>query len=182
MSSPPLAIQVVLILLAVTAAIIDAVKRRIPNWLTLPGVVLGIALNSFLFGTTGLWSSLEGLGLAMLIYFPLFAVRGMGAGDVKLMAAVGALVGPANWFGILVVTSIFGAAAALISIVARGRFRRTFQNIWLILVSLRMRRAPYADNPELDVGSERAVRLPHGIVVGCGVVGFLVTAAAWAPH
>src|SRR5204863_8728125 len=113
------------------------------------GLVLGIALNAFLYETAGLWISLKGLGLAMLIYFPLYLLRGMGAGDVKLMAAIGALAGPSNWFGILVLTSVFGAVAALVAIALKGRFRQTMWNIWTILTSLTLRQAPYQTNPEL---------------------------------
>src|SRR5258706_4003267 len=95
--------------------------RRVPNWLTLSGVLLGIGLNAFLFETPGLWASFRGLGLAFLIYFPLYLLRGMGAGDVKLMAAVGAIVGPANWLGILVLTSLMSGVAALVLVTAQGR-------------------------------------------------------------
>src|SRR5579871_918007 len=102
MSNPPLILRAVLLLLVILAAIWDIRFRRVPNWLTLTGVLIGVGLNSFLYESAGLWASLEGLGLALLIYFPLFLLRGMGAGDAKLMAAVGALAGPMNWLGILV--------------------------------------------------------------------------------
>src|SRR5262245_50336635 len=131
MTLPPLAIQVLLILVVVTAAMIDVRSRRIPNWLTLSGAILGVALNSFLFavdglfGVSGLMYSLEGLGLAFGIYFVLYLLRGMGAGDVKLMAAVGAGAGPWNWLGILVVTSAGGLVAGLTLVLAKGRFRQT---------------------------------------------------------
>jgi len=182
LSYPPPAIQAVLALLTVLGAIFDARQRRVPNWLTLPGVVLGLALNTFLFETAGLWLSLKGLGLAMAVYLPLYLLRGMGAGDVKLMAAIGALVGPANWFGILVLTSLFGAVAALGAIAIKGRFRQTMWNVWMILVSIRLRQAPYQANPDLDISSDRAVRLPHAISICLGTFAFLVAAKIWAPH
>ena len=104
----------------------------------------------------------------------------MGAGDVKLMAAVGAIVGPANWLGILVLTSLFGGVAAIILVAAKGRFRKTFENIWLILLSIRYGHAPYQDNPQLDVASDQAIRLPHAVIIACGTLGFLAAAAIWA--
>lgn len=182
MTCPPVVVQILLALVVVTAALFDFRLRRVPNWLTLAGLLLGIGLNAFLFETSGLWMSLKGLGLAFLIYFPLYLVRGMGAGDVKLMAAVGAIVGPANWLGILVLTSALGGIAALALVAAKGRFRRTFQNIWLILLSLRHGQAPYQNNPQLDVRSEQGFRLPHAVVIAFGALGFLVAAALWAPR
>ena len=107
---PPI-VQLLVALLVIPAAMFDFRSRRIPNWLTLTGLVLGIGLNSFLYETSGLLMALKGMGLALLIYFPLWLVRGMGAGDVKLMAMIGAIVGPANWLGVLLLTSAFGAAA-----------------------------------------------------------------------
>jgi len=85
----PLILQAVLLLIVVPAAIFDFRERRVPNWLALTGVVLGICTNFGVRHLDGLVTSLEGLGLAFLIYFPLYVLRGMGAGDVKLMGAVG---------------------------------------------------------------------------------------------
>jgi len=188
MTLPPLVIQVLLILVAVTAALIDARSRRIPNWLTLSGVILAVALNSFLsavdglFGVDGLLFSAEGLGLAFAVYFILYLLRGMGAGDVKLMAAVGAAAGWKNWLGILVLTSVGGLIAGLVLVFAKGRFRQTLHNIGTILTSLPRGRAPYLENPELDVRSEKALRMPHAVLIAFGTIGFLIAATIWAPR
>jgi prepilin peptidase CpaA len=182
MSLPPLAIRILLLLLVVVASFFDIRKHRIPNWLSLAGVILAVALNTFLFETVGLWYSLKGLGLAFAIYFVLYLLRGMGAGDVKLMAAVGAAVGPFNWLGILFLTAVIGGVAALVLAASKGRMRRTFVNMWLLLLSLRHGRAPYRDNPALDVGSEMALRLPHGVVIAGGTLAFLAAALIWAPR
>jgi prepilin peptidase CpaA len=181
-SLPPLAIRVLLLLLVLLASLFDIRKHRIPNWLSLAGAVLAIALNTFLFEMAGLWYSLKGLGLAFAIYFVLYLLRGMGAGDVKLMAAVGAAVGPFNWLGILFLTAVIGGVAALVLAASKGRMRRTFVNMWLLLLSLRHGRAPYRDNPALDVGSEMALRLPHGVVIAGGTLAFLAAALIWAPR
>src|SRR6266404_22451 len=135
--------------------------RRVPNWLTLTGVVLGIALNAFLFETEGLWFSLQGMGVAFLIYFPLYLLRGMGAGDVKLMAAVGAIVGWKAWIFVLFFTSVLGGLTAVLVVVSKGRVYHTLQNLGMILMSIRYRQAPYTANPELDVGTDQGVRMPH---------------------
>jgi prepilin peptidase CpaA len=180
LDKPVPVVQVLLALVVIPAAMYDLRYRRVPNWLTLTGLLLGIGLNTFLYETP--WKPLEGLGLAFLIYFPLYLVRGMGAGDVKLMAALGAIVGPWDWLGILVLTSLFGGVAAMILIVSKGRIQKTFENIRMILISLGHRHAPYAGNPELDVRSDKGVRLPHAVVIAFGALGFLVAAAIWAPR
>jgi prepilin peptidase CpaA len=171
-------LKAVLVLVVITAAIFDLRWRRVPNWLTVSGVLLGVVLNTLLLPSQGLLSSLEGVGLALLIYVPLYLLRGMGGGDVKLMAAVGAIAGPGNWLRIFFLTLIFGAVAAIILIFVKRRVRRTFQNIGLILVSLRSGHAPYAKNPELDVREEKGVRLPHAVTIACGAIAFLVVEAA----
>jgi prepilin peptidase CpaA len=182
LSYPPVIVQILLALVVIVAAIWDVRQRRVPNWLTLPALAVGIGLNAFLYETPGLWLALKGLGLAMLIYFPLYLLRGMGAGDVKLMAAVGAIVGPANWLGIFVLAAVVGGVAAIVIVAAKGRFRRTFENIWMILMSIRHGQAPYHSNPELDVSRSEGIRLPHAVPIACGALGFLAAAAIWAPR
>lgn len=188
MNSPPIVNQVILVALALIAALYDVWFRRIPNWLSLSGVLLGIGLNAFLALDGLRWydgynwrSALAGLGLAFLIYFPLYLLRGMGAGDVKLMAAVGALVGPVNWFGIFVLGNIFGGIAAVFILLTHGRFRRTFSNVGYMLFELIHFRPPYLRKEELDVKNPKAVTMPHGVAIAIGCGAFLVAVAIWAP-
>ncbi|MBI2689334.1 MAG: prepilin peptidase [Acidobacteria bacterium] len=161
-------VAVVLAGFAGVAACTDMHDRRIPNWLTAAGVVCGFALNAFLYGGAGLKHAGLGLGLALLIYLPLFILRGMGAGDVKLMASIGALAGPANWLRIFVFTAILGGLIAVVFILYRGALRRAIRNVGRILVSPFRGQAPYHDNPELDVTSGAGLSLPHGAVIALG--------------
>lgn len=184
MTLPPFGVRIMLSALVIVAAIWDIRTRRIPNWLTLAGLILGVGLNMFLFERTldGLWFSLKGFGLALGIYLVLYVLHAMGAGDVKLMAAVGAAVGWADWFGILVLTSVAGAVAGLLLVAFKGRFRRTLGNVGIILTSLGRGRAPYKETPELDVSSDQGMRLPHGALIALGTLGFLAAALRWAPR
>jgi prepilin peptidase CpaA len=175
---PPV-LQVLLILIVLTAAIYDLRYRRIPNWLVLVGLVAGISLNTFLFELQGLKLSALGLGLALLIYFPLYALRAMGAGDAKLMAAVGSIVGPGNWIVLFVVTALVGGVAALAVLLFAGRIRKTFWNVGWILNEVLHFRAPYHSSEELDVRSAKAMRMPHGAVIAVGSIAFLVAKAIW---
>jgi len=170
----PILLQGLLILIVIPAAVIDIRQRRIPNWLTGAGFLLGIGLNAFLNQGSGILRSFEGAGLALLIYLPLFILRGIGGGDVKLMVAVGAVAGARDWLVIFCLTSIIGGVAALAVIIARGRIRKTFENLWLIFASILSGHAPYRASPELDVGSERAARLPHGVFITAGSLLFLL--------
>jgi prepilin peptidase CpaA len=180
---PPVT-KVLLLLLVLPAAVFDYRERRIPNWLVLAGLLAGMALNTFLLydnpsAITGLAFSLEGLGLAFLIYLPLYLLRGMGAGDVKLMAAVGAIVGWTLWLWIFFFTAVLGGITAVIVVLGKGRVHRTLQNLWMILVSIRYSQAPYTANPELDVSSEQGVRLPHGVIIALGTVAFIAAKTIW---
>jgi prepilin peptidase CpaA len=174
--------QLVLFLLVVPAALFDLKERRVPNWITLPGVLVAIALNAFLYETPGLWLALKGMGLAMLVYLPLYMLRGMGAGDVKLMAAVGAAAGWANWIGIMFLTALFGGISALFLVLWRRQLHSTMKNIQFIIRSLLHRQAPHMADPALDVKSDKAIRLPHAIAIAFGTLGYLLAAAVWAPR
>ncbi len=181
MSLPPPATAVLLAILVTIAAIWDIRWRRIPNWLTVTGITLGLALSWFL-DVPGIWASLKGLGLAFAIYFFLYVLRGMGAGDVKLMAAVGATVGMANWLGVFFFTALIGGVVGVLLAITKGRFGATAFNLLRIVGSLGRGRAPYKDNPDLDIGSNAALRLPHGVMIALGTLGFLAAAFTWAPH
>ncbi len=182
MTYPPLIIRLLLAALVLTAAIFDIRRRRIPNWLTLSGWLLGLGFNAFLYDPLpGLLFALKGTGLALLIYFPLFLVRGMGAGDVKLMAAVGAMVGWIDWLGVFILTAVLGAALAVLLLLLRGRMTLALVNVGYILGELVHLRAPYGKRPDLDVASERAVTLPHGAVIALGSLAFIALGAVYAP-
>ena len=92
---PPLS-EIALAALVIVAAVYDIRFRRIPNWLVITGFGLGLALNVFSVRLEGLTLTLLGAGLAFAIYLPFFALHAMGAGDVKLMIAIGAFVGARN--------------------------------------------------------------------------------------
>jgi prepilin peptidase CpaA len=177
----PPAIAVLLLVLAAAAGVYDMRFRRIPNWLSAAGILLGLAVNAFLgFGWPGLRFSLAGMLTGFGVYFVLYLLRAMGAGDVKLMAAIGALAGWHNWIGIFLVTSLFGGAVAVVLITLRGRFRKTLWNVSFIFSEMKSGRPAYLSNEELDVRSSKALRLPHGAVIAAGTTIFLALCARFA--
>jgi prepilin peptidase CpaA len=170
----PLYAQASLLAVVSIAAIFDFRTRRIPNWLNVGGVVLGLISNFAFSGMHGLQLSALGMLLALLIYLPLYAIRGMGAGDVKLMAAVGAIAGPENWLYIFVVTALLGGLVSLVLVFWKKRLRHTLANVLTLVGELAHGRIPGKTEPELDVHDARALRLPHGCVIALGCAAFLV--------
>jgi len=181
-SLPPPKVDLLLLALLLAAAVYDVRFRRIPNWLTVSGVVLGLAVN-WLIGRpeAGILFALEGLAAGFCMYLVLYAIRAMGAGDVKLMAAVGALLGPSRWFGLFFVTAIVGGLMAFVLILTKGRTRKTLWNVGFILSELKRGRPAYLGKEELDVRSPKAVGLPHGAVIAVSAVFYLAVSAR-LPH
>ena len=163
-----------------SAGISDLRTRRIPNWLTVPALLLGILVNWFLDGIPGLLHALGGFAGAFLIYLLLYALRAMGAGDVKLMAAVGAVAGWSVWLRIFVVTAILGGVFAIVLSLWRGRLRQTLWNVRFILVEIGHLRAPYWRREDLDVKSQKSLKLPHGAVIALGTLSYLAATALLA--
>lgn len=178
LSQPTLSVagQILLGILAATAAGYDMRYRRIPNWLVLTGIVAGFAFHFLSFGWSGLGRSAEGLGLGFILYFPLYLLRARGAGDVKLLAAVGSITGPGNCFWIFLLTAVLGGIIAVVLLLFKGRVRQTFFNVGWILRDLMRLKAPYQSSEELDVKSSKGMRLPHGAMIAVGVAAFVVMA------
>src|SRR5579871_3987815 len=103
------------------AACIDVYSRRIPNWITFGAFGLGIAINVWLAGPSGLLAALGGALLGALMLLPLYAVRAMGAGDVKLLAAIGALLGAHLLVSVAVYGAIVGGVMSVIILLGRRR-------------------------------------------------------------
>lgn len=169
---PPF-LKITLLLVALIGGWADLRTRRIPNWLNTSGVIFGIGLNALFLRGDGLRLALAGCGLALLIYVPLYLIRAMGAGDVKFMSAIGAIVGPQTWLSLFLTTAILGGVASVCLIVARGRFYLTLANVSTIANELVHCRLPFHKDPSLDVHDRRAVGLPHGALIAISAVIFL---------
>ncbi len=170
------AAQILLGILAAAAAVFDIRYRRIPNWLVLAGIAAGLLWNTSVSGLAGLLHSSEGFGLGFALYFPLYLIRARGAGDVKLLAATGAITGPGNIFLICILTAILGGIIALIVLLIYGRLRKTFFNLGWMVQDLTHLRAPYKSSEELDVTTAKGMRLPHAAMIAVGVIAFIFLA------
>src|SRR3569833_3024733 len=116
-----IAAQALLAALTLTAAVYDIRFRSIANWLVLGGIIAGFAWSLYSGGLSGLGLAAEGLGLGFALYFPLYLLKARGAGDVKLLAAVGAIVGPGSCFWVFLLTALLGGIIAMVLLMLRGR-------------------------------------------------------------
>jgi prepilin peptidase CpaA len=166
--------EILLGILVGIAAIYDIRYRRIPNWLVLAGIVAGLSWNGIWSGGAGFGRAAAGLGLGFALYFPLYLIRGRRAGDVKLLAAVGAITGPGNCFWVFLLTAILGGAIALIIVMLHKRTSHTFFNIGWIVRDLLRFKAPYKSSEELDVTTNKGLRVPHAAMMAVGAGAFIV--------
>ena len=172
-------LKIVLLGIALAAGAYDLRYRRIPNWLNLSGLVVGFGVNAALSGWHGTAAASLGMLCALVVYVPLYLVHGMGAGDVKLMAAVGAMVGPGSWLEIFLVTAIIGGVVSLVFIAAKKRFHQTVWNLGIIGAELSHFRVPSKVDERLGVRHPDSLRLPHGAVIAAGCVVFCLHAGSW---
>jgi prepilin peptidase CpaA len=106
-----------LVTVLVVAVVVDLRSSRIPNWLTFPAMGFALAAHTWLNGVQGTLFSLAGLGAGLGLLLLVYLAGGIGAGDVKLMAAVGAMVGP---YGVLSVALLSALAGGLYALGAMG--------------------------------------------------------------
>lgn len=158
--------------LAVAAAVSDALRRRIPNWLVLPGMLFGLAANALVPGALGLTSAVTGLAAGLLAFLPFYLLRLLGAGDVKLIAMVGSFLGAAHLVGAMLASFLAGGLLAVAFAWHAGQLGRVVGNIRLILVGMLMR-AALPGAPTVAPPAP-AVRMPYGIAVAAGTVVYLL--------
>ena len=168
----PETLQLALAAVVIAAAVSDLKRGRIPNWITVPGATLGLALQSYHGGLQGAIFSLAGAAMGLGIFMVLYLAGGMGAGDVKLFGAVGALVGPQALVWVFIFTGLLGGVAALALAMARGRLRQTLVQTGHLMLSfgkLRWEEARQASS----LHAPGALRLPYGAVIAGGALLFL---------
>jgi prepilin peptidase CpaA len=158
---------------AVAAAIMDVQQRRIPNWLTYPAILAGVLLRTSYFGWNGFLSAVAGCLLAGGIVFVFYAVRAMGAGDLKLLAALGSIVGPSAIVTVLLATGIAGGVLALIYVTYRGQTRATLSNVGAVMKFHAW--GGLQAHPELNLDNPAALRMPYGLAIAVGTLYTFVT-------
>ena len=115
-----------LVLVVLAAAVTDLRSRKIPNWITVSGAALGLMIHTAQSGLSGAAWSVAGAALGFGIFIAFYLAGGMGAGDVKLFSAVGALAGPQALVMIFVFTGLLGGIVAVCAALWHRRVRQTF--------------------------------------------------------
>jgi prepilin peptidase CpaA len=156
-----------LVVLAI-ATFTDLRSRRIPNWLVLPFMVAGICVSGWLHGWPGIVQSLSGLALGALLLGILYLLGGMGMGDLKLCAAIGAWIGPMQLLFALVITSMAGGIMALCWAAAGGFLGELFQGSSDLVFGFVKR--GFRPNPELSLSNPRARKMPYAPAIAIGTI------------
>jgi prepilin peptidase CpaA len=159
------------------AAVIDYRTYKIPNWLTVSGMAVGLICNAAVASSTsysGLLWAFGGLMLGFFMFLPLYVFRAMGAGDVKLMAMVGAFLGLPDTFYAVITIFIVGGIAALGFALFNKALGRMLVNVKNVVHSL-MFSAVVGIRPNAQIEANTSVgKLPYGVSISVGAIGYLV--------
>ena len=150
------------------ACVSDLRTRRIPNVLTLSAASGAVLFHLITGGWAAAGWSLGGFALGAALFFPVFALRGMGAGDVKLLAAVGAWIGPGQVAFAALATSIAGGIIAVVVALSFGYLRNAFRNVFLLLTHWRV--AGVRPLPSLTLEGAKGPRLAYSFPIAIGTV------------
>jgi len=167
----------VAVAIAVAAAVIDTRSRRIPNRLTYTAMVGGLVLQSAFFGWRGLISSLAGGLVFGGIFLLFYMVRAMGAGDVKLAAALGCVIGLSETPRVLMATAICGGIFALLRMIFSGKIlatiRSTFSVVWFHA------NRGVNTHPTVNLDNPKADRMPYGVAFAAGTIYWAASSIFW---
>lgn len=156
----------------IVAAVIDGYQLKVPNWLTFPMIISGWIYCGVVGGWAGLGMSLLGTVVGLALLLPLYAVGGMGAGDVKLLAGVGAWVGASVTFYAFCLSAIVGGVLALLMVAYRRTWKKHQQNVAMILNELVTIRDPSQIAELAAARKSSMLLLPYGIPIAIGTIAY----------
>lgn len=173
------------------AVLTDLRDRKVPNWLVLVGVLAALAYHALTASTSGLFgasseapdllSALGGIVVGFTALFPLYVLRAMGAGDVKLMMMVGAFLGPLQTLGTVVLTFAAGGVLAIVMTLWQRSFRQLASNLRFMLTTSAAR-AVGGESPRFEPLQQTAGRMPYAFAIAAGTLlqFLLVRSGGWA--
>ncbi len=155
-----------LVPLAIIIGYYDVRYRRIPNAFVLAALAAGLAMNAIFGGLAGLAASLGGCALAFILMFLLHIFGAMGAGDVKLFAAIGAVTGAQLVVPTFLVVALTGGLLAVVSIIRAGTVMTTLHRVLQIFVGM----LPGWQMPKFAVPADRSHTIPYGVAITLGSI------------
>lgn len=158
----------------VIAAVIDGWKLRVPNWITFPLIVSGWVYSTIAFGWAGLGWSLVGTAVGLGLLLPAYAIGGMGAGDVKLLAGIGAWVWTTVTLYAFCVSALVGGIIAVGMVLWRRDWHHHFRQFWMITGEILEVRDPEALALIAAERKSRMTLLPYGIPIAIGSITYFV--------
>jgi len=147
-------------------AIFDVRTRRIPNWLTGSGILVGLVLHLVIGGWRSLGAAALGGLIAGTIFLVFYLGGGMGGGDVKLMVAVCCLAGLSGVASILLGTALIGGVLAIVLALLHHRLKETLANLGRLIVYHST--SGLRPHPDLNLSNPRTLRLPYGLAIAAG--------------
>jgi len=163
--------DVVVLLVGLAACVTDLRSRRIPNVLTFGASGAALVFWTWSAGLSGLGWSVGGWSVGCALFLPWFVLGGMGAGDVKLLAALGAWLGPRDALWLALFAGLAGGVFGVVASLSAGYFRESARNLWGLLMFWRV--AGIQPLPELTLASARGPRLPYALPITVGAVTVL---------
>ena len=159
-------------LILIVAAYIDGKELRVPNWITFPMVLAGLVYSGWTGGWEGLQSGLIGMVVGLATLLPLYAVGGMGAGDVKLMAGIGAWLGPAVTWNAFCVSVVVGAIMAVLMVLWRKSWKKHYGNFLMIAMEWMSVKNPKELSKIAAERKPQMLLLPYGIPICIGSIAY----------
>ena len=160
--------EIAIVVIGSIACASDITTRRIPNWLTFGGAAAALDAHAAISGWSGVTMAGSGWLVGVLLFAPMFLLMGMGAGDVKLLAAFGAWVGPSQTISIAIAAAITGAVMALIFVAVRRRLLQTLSNVFELVRFWYL--AGIQPFSTLTVAEPGALRLAYAIPITAGAI------------
>lgn len=154
----------------VVAAVIDGWKLKVPNWITFPMVISGWLYSVGFYGWEGLAWSLVGTAVGLGLLLPAYAIGGMGAGDVKLLAGVGAWVWGTTTFYAFCVSAIIGGVIAVLMVLWRHSWRKHADQFMMIVSEVSVIRDPAQLSEIAAARKSSMLLLPYGIPIAIGTI------------
>jgi prepilin peptidase CpaA len=162
--------RMVALVVALSACVTDVRSRRIPNVLTFGAAAAALVFGLASGGFAGLGWAIAGWTVGAGLFFPLFALGGLGAGDVKLLAALGAWLGPGLTVWVALWGAIAGGPLAIVVALSRGYARQALGNLWGLLTYWRVIGLQPHPGLTLESAPSTTPRLPYALPIAAGLM------------